>query len=528
MAETVITPYASAVAYATETVQAWLDTYNGQRVLSYDTYDDMYNNSPEAIKLLLRGSDDKPIYVPTAKRIINTFARYVARGWGYKVDIGTGTTDDQTAAITAFGDLFRRERVLSQFSVGKPEWLRRGDWVWMLSADPLKPAGKRISIKTIDPRTYFVLQNDEEDVDRVTGCQIIQQLLQADGKTYMIDVQTWLKYTDPSHSQFGAEPSPAAADDPTAGIPIEYEHIQLDTSNWSDPTKRKLLAEVVPQSPLPGITELPLYHIKNQGQSGDPYGESELKGLESVVAGINQAITDEDLSLALAGLGMYWTDSGAPVDETTGAATGWNLGPQQVVEIAQGRKFDRIAGITSVAPVQDHVGYLEEQAYGTSGINDIALGSRGSVTESGIALAIRMQPLFDAADEREIQINDVMSQMFYDLQMNWFPTYEQLDFPGVVITSSTDSSSRLPFDRAQAWTELATGFEQNMFTLDFVYRELVDKFGYDLTAQDLADALAAQTAAATAADPIGTRATSELTTTGATSDVTQQDTTTGQ
>lgn len=507
MADTLITPYASALPYMVSAMPTWTDAYDAQRLASYDLYDDMYNNRPDTA-LMLRGSDEKPIFVPTAKRVINTLCRYVGKDWGYEINpIDPNSTADETPLLEAFSSLFARERVISQFVTGLPQWLRRGDWLWMVWADEAKAPGSRIGLKTIDPRTYFPLNNDTEDVDRITGQQIVEQTVLDDGTTIALKVQTWLKYTDPSHTQYIDPTSDATV--PEGGIPIEYKCEIVDIKDWQDPKKRVTLQTLVPQESIDGITALPIYHIKNNEETGNPFGGSELSGLESVVAGISQAITDEDLSLALAGLGMFVTDSGAPVDSETGEPIGWLVGPQQVIEVAQGRKFERLAGITSVAPSQQHVDYLEEQAYGTSGINDIALGTRGAVTESGVALAIRMQPLFDAADVKDLSINDVMTQLFHDLATMWFPTFESINFDGFEVTSGT-SQDRLPFDRAQFWTELSAGYEAGILPLSYVHRMLNEKLGYELTKEELKAALDEQAAKAAQADPYGARAAAEL------------------
>ena len=497
---TVITPYATAIPYiAADAIPKWLDEYNAQRLASYDLYDDMYDNSPSTYSLMLRGSDDRPIYVPTAKRLIRTMARYVGRGWGFTIDPTMGTPADQEAAKLAFSNLFAREAILSQFVTGKPEWLRRGDWVWYILADPEKPEGTRLSVRNIDPRTYFPITS-ETDIDRRTGAQLVEEYMLDDGKTLAIKEQRWLKTIHPDHPDYGD----------VNATEIAYESNIWDLATWKDVEKRKILQTVTPLAVLPGVTALPLYHIKNGTGTANPFGESELKGMESLVSGINQAISDEDLALATMGIGLFETDSGAPIDPTTKQPVPWQLGPGMVVEIGTGKHFNKIDGIDDVKPIQDHVGYLEEQIYGSSGINNIALGSRGSVQESGIALAIRMQPLFDAADEKDLQINSVLTQMFHDLATIYFPIYEGQSFGEVVIASDTDTGDRLPFDRATRWAELVAGFEANIFSLDFVHKELVEKFGYDLTKKDLTDALNQAATKASQADPYGQRAADEL------------------
>lgn len=506
MAESaVVTPYASALPFITQALPAWVSSeYERQRLGSYDLYDDMFDNVLGQFKVLLRGTDDTPILVPTAKRIVNTMCRYVGRDWGFSVREG-GTAAQKTLAIQAFGDLFNREGVLGLFSMGKKEWLRRGDWLWYISADPLKPAGSRLSLQTIDPRTYFpIIESDVipgGSYDRVVGQMIAEDILGDDGKTHFIKMQRWIKASHPDHKDFGKTPPPE-------GFDIEFESLRLDLPAWDDESKRRIMQTYVAKESLPGIKQLPIYHIKNNPQTGNPYGRSDFSGIEAVFAAINQAVSDEDLALAMAGLGMWWTDAGAPVDEE-GKPTNWIIGPQRVAEVPVGSQFGRLAGISSVEPSQTHVKYLEEQSYGSLGINDIALGTRGAVTESGVALAIRMQPLFDSADEKNDLIDAVMNHLFHDLKM-WFRVYEQIDLGEVQIVS-VSSKERLPFDRDAFYKELSDGYNNGWFSLEYVWKMLVEKLGYEIDVAELKSQLEADAKAAAAnADPYADRASQEL------------------
>ena len=59
------------------------------------------------------------------------------------------------------------------------------------------------------------------------------------------------------------------------------------------------------------------------------WGLSQLTGLETLLYGINQSLTDEDATMVFQGLGMYVTSAAPPIDPTTGEVTNWNIGPQQ-------------------------------------------------------------------------------------------------------------------------------------------------------------------------------------------------------
>lgn len=509
---TVTTPYAPAMAFAQGTLDtAFSGEYDAQRLLSYDLYDDLYSSSPEAVSLMLRGTDDKPIFVPTAKRMINALSRYVGKDWGFAASpVASDVSAEQgadptgaagvdstayTAALDAMQALFDREQLLAVFSSSKKAWLRRGDWCWFVTANPLKAQGSRLTVRVIDPRSFHALTRDATDPYRVTAQQIVEETLY--NETLAYDVQTWYRAGDPEYTGEGEN--------------ITYEHVIWDQKDYSDPKKRKVLEEVTKVAEVPNITSLPVYHIRNNWDPENPYGISDLSGLESVVAGINQAVSDEDLSLSLTGLGMYVTDSGAPVD-ANGQDTNWVLGPNQVVEVGEGRTFTRVSGITSVTPQQDHIKYLEDLVFRTVGLSDVALGT-ADAPEAGIALAMKLQPVADVASEKNILINSLMTQLLYDLATQWFPTYEGIDMSMVKFTSTT-AHDLLPFDRDARFLELTSLFTAGAITVEYLHTKLREDFGYDIPLSEAADvATAAQKAAKdaqAAADPYGDRAGAEL------------------
>jgi hypothetical protein len=513
MAEGVVkTPYSTAMPYVSGSLPDWLDPFDAQRIASYDLYDEMFRNSDQSYALMLRDADDIPIYIPIAKKIINTLARYVGRGWNFSVSTESGEASAQEEAKAAFSKLFRRERMLSKFTSGKKEWLRRGDWVWMITADPDKPEGKRISVSCVDPRTYFPIISNL-DASRTLGVRLIEQI--EEGDDTFVKVQRWLKPSHPEHPNFvDANGDGEGEIDETTEI--AYDRTVFELEDWDDPEKRETVRSEVPLEPLPGIHNLPIYNLRNNEETDSPFGSSDLSGIESIISGVNQAISDEDEALAIAGLGMYVTDSGAPVDAADNPVP-WQFGPRQVVEIAEGATFVRVEGIDDVQPIQDHVKYLERNANATLGVNDVALGeTEGSVQISGIALSIKMQPLFDAADEKDQVIEDVMNQMFHDLR-EWFAVYEGIDMGsdededgGVQILSVTNKSDRLPFDREGRWKELMEGVDAGIFTPAFVLDQLRDHFGYEFPAEMLADVEKAAETKAAQADAFAARAGAEV------------------
>jgi hypothetical protein len=209
----------------------------------------------------------------------------------------------------------------------------------------------------------------------------------------------------------------------------------------------------------------------------------------------------------MAGLGMYTTDSGKPVDAND-KPTDWIIGPEIVIERGQGTTFERINGLSSVEPSQTHAKYLENKAQSIHGISDIATGV-AAATESGVALALRLAPLMDQADEIDLVVNDAMNQMFHDLKQ-WFLIYEGLDFGDTEITSFVDPDARLPLDRTEVFTELNTLFTAGVVDLQYMLDTLAKKLGYEFPSGMQARVEKDAERKAALADPYGTRAAGEL------------------
>ena len=78
---------------------------------------------------------------------------------------------------------------------------------------------------------------------------------------------------------------------------------------------------------------------------------SQLVGLETLIFGINQSLSDEDLTLVMQGLGMYKTTASPPQDpDNPGVVADWNVGPGQVIEVGENQSFDRVTGVSDVSP----------------------------------------------------------------------------------------------------------------------------------------------------------------------------------
>lgn len=421
MATGVFTPY-STVNPLTGVMPAWVPPLEQERIASYQVYEEIYWNHPETFKLVVRGTESRPIYIPSGRIIVETMNRFYGKGIGFIVNPAIGTPNDQALANQAFGNLFRRERFRSVFNANKRYGLIRGDMVFHVTADPAKPQGSRLSIHPVDPASYFPVYSDD-NLSRIEKVHLVDQFVNQQNQT-MIRRQTYERLDNGQ---------------------IQSSVVQMKLEEFAKGELGKIDQVLTPPTALPPqITAIPVYHIKNFEEPGNPYGSSEMRGLEIMMAAINQSVSDEDLALALEGLGVYTTDGGGPVGDD-GEPTDWIIGPGRVVENAQ--NFKRVQGIGSVQPFTDHVKTIFDFMKMASGTPDIAISKVDVQTaESGIALQLQMGPIMAKADEKEDLSLDTLSQFFFDIK-SWMAAYEQMNLAEVDVQPIF--GDRLPVNRKQ-------------------------------------------------------------------------------
>lgn len=484
------------------------------RLRTYALYEDMYFNRPETFKVFLRGDDqDSGIYIPSAKKIIEAMNRFFCKDFNFTVSTMMGDEATQNELVLRMGNLFKRERILSKFANQKRNGLIRGDACWFLKADPNKPQFSRISVEELNPANYFPIV-DPRDRKRVIGAhivEVVQDPNEADDKTkFLARRQTYLREGvtfNAASSRYEQAPSQ------TQGVWYEVTHWEV--GKWDD---RNMKAEDLEQVTTPDdvalaqlpaqITSLPIYHWKN-GTSDTLFGNSELSGIETLVAGINQAMTDEDLTLVLQGLGIYATDSKPPTD-AAGNAQDWELGPGVVVEHSVGTKFERITGVSSVSPWQEHIAAMKEGMQEGNGIPDIAAGKvEVTVAESGVSLALQLAPILASGGEKEGETLGVTDHMLYDLVTMWFPAYEMVSFEGASVSSTVGDA--MPVNREAKIQEVILLFTTSLITIAMAQAELA-KLGYNFMAGDDIRVLkeAAALAAAQSGDEAANRYMQEL------------------
>lgn len=490
------------------------------RVRAYGTYEDIWNNVPEAFSALLRASDD-PLsrrYVPAVRSLIESVNRYLA------VDMETTWTpipgntisDQDMLDFTArFQSFWAREEVGIKLQSAKRWMLIKADALIAISADPAKPEGSRIRITEIEPEQYFPLF-DPADGERILGVYLASIVLDDEGEEVIQRIEYRRIFNEEQSAEFGGTP--------VGGIFYRVGYFELD--GWDDREDgEEALKPVQPPSwaqlqfedgtdlaagvPLPAqITSIPVYHIRNRRRGGKAgrFGTSEIQGLESILAGITQNTSDEDVASAMAGLGFYWTDSGRPRDEN-GRELPWEVGAAVIAEVEAGKRIGRVEGVGTVQPIQDHISLLKDSAREANGIPEIAAGKTNSATaSSGVALRIEFMPILSSNAEREEELASRFTQFLWDLTQMWFPAYEGWSplplQPGVVF------GDPLPVDRAAVIAEVRDLVATGIASKDWAVGHLKAKLGYDFPA-DMLQAAAAERQAEL--DAMGSRLDQEMT-----------------
>lgn len=408
----------------------WVPATEQDRVSAYTKYEEIYWASEEGFEEVIRGDNENPVFMPTARTIVNTVDRYTAPDFGFTVSAlqaadGSAGGDSTTVQVAqlAFDALFTREQFFSKFTANKRKGIRKGDWLWHVIADDTKPLGRRLKIMTVDPGAYFpVFESDiveGGDPDKIVRVHLAETIV-LDKKEY-VSRMTYDKLTD-NEGNFTGE--------------IVRSHAIYEMKDWAT-EGAKPLRVILADEPLPAsIPAIPVYHIKNVDPT-EPFGSSELRGFESVLLGINQTVSDEDAALALDGIGIYATDGGAPRD-AQGQETDWVMGPGRVLTHAGGLK--RVNGTSSVTPFGDHYDRLINAVKEAVGASDVAVGNVDSATaESGIALLLKLGPILSYTGEKDKHIVEVHAQMFYDL-CYWLAEYEELP----VLLSTGEGGETVP------------------------------------------------------------------------------------
>lgn len=455
------------------------------RLKAYELYEDMYNNRPEHMRVILRGEDDDSveIYLPSAKKCIEAVNRFLCVNFDYHIDPKIGTDQDRIAIDSYLSTIFAKQKVYHKFNQIKRYMLMKGDACLHIVGQPWQREGERVRIEELKPEHYFPIE------DLVTGdlmgCHIVDIIrnprstpnTKKFSPEYLVRRQTYRKVVDENNVPTG---------------PITSELSLWEIGRWDDRIPWLQLSwvdTIIDEYELPGITHVPVYHFANNPPPMSTFGMSELAGVESLVTAINQAMSDEDLTLITQGLGVYWTDASPPVDGS-GQPTEWEIGPGSVVEIGAGGKFGRVSGISSVTPYLEHILAMDESMQQAIGVPDIAIGMVDVATaESGIALAFKLGPLLAKNKEKEDFIQQEADNLLDDLVMEWLPALEDVTIDGVLVTSTFDDP--MPKNQSQLLQDLLGIYGEcaDLIPVIFLFDRLNEIMGWDLTAADFDKAL---------------------------------------
>lgn len=450
------TPYSTATPYMGPKV-AWISNeYDAERIGAYKFYQDLYWSEDEVLKLIRRNEDGRGVYVPKPKMIVDTTAHYLLKG------MHVGVTDpEKDTELQAFIDTFcKRERFYSRFQVAKLAGVSRGDWVFHITGNPSKLEGSRISINSVDPAAYFP-EFDTDDLEKRTGSKLVEQSVSPDDPTKVVIkvLRYWQNYDDLGNR---------ISED------VWREEALWEAKDWDIPSKAVKIKQLLQPAPLPAdITTIPIYHFKNAEWDGFDFGNSELKGYERIFQAIDQAISDEEISLALVGLGVYATDAGRP--KVNGVEQDWIVAPGTVWEMPGATMVKRLEGISTVTPVLDHVRYLEGVLMESSGTSDVAVGKVDTMTaESGIALALKFLPTMAKIEYRDTAGVEILTQMWYDWKF-WVKAYESQDYTEIDIDITL--GDKLPLDRSKRVDELNNMYDRKIISRKY-FRAEMSQLGY--------------------------------------------------
>lgn len=422
------------------------------RIQTYDLYENIYRNATIALKIVMRGDDQSPIIMPNGRKIVEATTRFLAKNPDYLVE-AQGDEGAQQLVDAWFSNFWSREAFVQKFNSNKRWGLVRADAYFYLYANPNKPVDERISIRELDPRQVFEI----EDSNGVIGVHIVDL------------IQDWRDADKPDKKvarrrTFRIQKAP---DGTNSGVTSELTFWEV--GKWDDrtPALKDKQEKVTggndePEELLPApITQLPVYKWRNNPPQNSTWGTSLLAGLETLLYAINQSLSDEDATLVFQGLGMYVTNAAPPIDPNTGDVTDWNIGPKQIIEISGDQRFERVTGVTDTTPLQNHMNYINDGMAEASGTPQIAVGRVDvNVAESGIAMQMELMPLISANAEKELEIITTMDQMFHDIVTMWLPAYETETFGNADIMSQLSAvcifDDPMPKNHDAQITELVT------------------------------------------------------------------------
>lgn len=484
-------PYQTALALGRPKPNFTPNPDDADRVTAYWTYSDIFRNDAEGFGDLLRPEDDvlSRRYVAQGRALVEATNRYLAKGlgWTFTVPADVTASDEVVGQVrTTLDALFKREEFNAKFAAMKRWMLVRGDALLHISADPTKPEGTRLRITELLPETYFPL-TDPIDAERVVGCYIVNIVDAVPGETEQIAMRVMYRriLSEDDAATFGSPIGTVVTqttfwekdgwDDRAPLAEEDLKPVETPERYASNPMMEPLLTGVALP---PSITAVPVYHYRNNREGSALFGVSELQGIETMLAGLTQNLGDEDLTVALQGVGFYATDSGHPTD-AQGNEVPWVVAPGSIVELEDGKKIERIEGATNVeTSFGAHMNRMKLEAQQATGTPDVAVGKVDvQVVQSGIALAVQMAPMTSKTEEKELELKSKTDQLVFDLLNGWLPAYESATATGVVVEVTFDDP--LPTNRKEVLAEVIEMVTAKIIDTEFAREILRTRLGYD-------------------------------------------------
>jgi hypothetical protein len=446
-------PYSSIKPYLGE-LPKWFPEDVRERVASYVKYDEVYWNDDTQFELRVLDGEF-PIYVPNARTIVDTTSHYLMKG----ITVQCLDPEKEKDLQLSLDNFLDREEFYNRFHVAKHSGVSRGDFVFHMTADPLKSEGSRISLNSVHPGIVVPIYEDD-DPEKLIRVHLVTMIADPDDQTKMKIHKLTYEYEGEGDAR---------------KVMREEGIFDLEPE-WYGPRPKKVKT-IIERSPLPDpIRVIPIYWFKNIDWESQLFGSSELRGFVGMLQGVSQAATDEQTALALEGLGVYATDSGRPVNDQ-GQEIDWVIHPARVMEVVSGAYFRRVEGLSTLKPFMDHISYLEAKAFSASAITEVARGEVDVQTaQSGIALAIKFLPTLAKIEERDTAGVARLRQLFFDWKA-WMAAYEN-NFIDDEAKFDVALGEKLPNNDVETVNELNNMYDRKIISKKY-YRAQMSKLGHE-------------------------------------------------
>ena len=374
-----------------------------------------------------------------------------------------------------------REEFYSRFHIAKHGGCIRGDFCFHMTADPNKPAGKRISLNSVHPGKV-VRKFDDDNGDHVTEAWICEPYTDPDNEEQNLVRRLHYWYEEGSVSTNTGDPDEPVPPDLELAqegqmryVWSEEEILVNDNTLWSDDEDVYQVLNSPGRLPEE-INHIPIFWFKNIAMDGQPYGSSDLRGLERLFRGVSQQVTDLNIAMALDGLGQYVTDAPPPANPD-GSESTWTIEPGQVQQVPNGNFFKRVEGVGSVQPMLDTIGYAENQINQAAGLSAVSMGDVPPATANDpMALAINFMPTLSKIQERD-NIGVAKVKHIFWMWTLFREAYENKTWPAK-LKILVQIGEKLPQDRTARVNELNNMLDRDIISRAY-YRQEMTLLGYE-------------------------------------------------